>query len=107
MAEQRSVSRSTRCRCFTSVWRVASSGGPCSSVRTMSFAKVRMPASGLLISWAIEAESFPSEVSFSRAHELVLRGAERRGPLLDLALEAVHEARRARASSRGASASCR
>ena len=45
--------------------RVASSGTPCSSVRTMSFANVRMPASGLLISWAMEAESLPSEESFS------------------------------------------
>ena len=34
-------------------------------VRIMSFAKVRMPASGLLISWAMEAESFPREESFS------------------------------------------
>ena len=34
-------------------------------VRIMSFAKVRIPASGLLISWAIEAESLPSEESFS------------------------------------------
>ena len=65
MAVQRSASRSTRWRFFTSVFRVASSGVPESSVRTSSFAKVRMPASGLLISWAMEAESFPSDESFS------------------------------------------
>ena len=65
MAEQRSVSRWTSASCFTSVRRSASPTGPCSMVRIMSLAKVRMPASGLLISWAMEAESLPSEESFS------------------------------------------
>ena len=65
IAEQRWVSRSMSARFRWSAARRASSGGPSASVRETSFAKVRMPASGLLISWAIEAESLPSEESFS------------------------------------------
>ena len=64
IAEQRCASRSTRLVPAGTARRV-SSGGPSSSVRETSFANVEDPASGLLISWAMDADSLPSEESFS------------------------------------------
>ena len=91
MTVQRSVSRRTRARFFRHAARVASSGGPASSMRVMRRAKVRMPARGLLISCAMDAESWPERGELLAPREDLLRALERRRAVLDLMLEVVRE----------------